>query len=299
MIYSRSNAEHIKSEIMKNANGIGSSKSQAKNNSDIKGQNGQNVSTKAHSIKSTEALRSATNQYVDYVKDNYSGRVADNINNDTVKDFIDKKSGEIAGNSLNTMISTLAKMADNFNELGMSAINRDTITDFRSEFKESGINLRSENINRAYENPREIIAQMQETPYGLSALLQLELGLRSDDCLNAHKWSLNDDKTLSVSGSKNGLDYTTAMLSDSLYEKVTEAIENNYHGNYDEYRELLKEVTQDCGEKWTGTHGLRFNFAQCRIEELREQNFTESECLSICSLELGHSRIEISEHYLA
>ena len=66
MIYSRSNSEHIKSEIMKNANGIGSSKSQAKNNSNTKG---QNVSTKAHSIKSTEALRSTTNQYVDYVKD--------------------------------------------------------------------------------------------------------------------------------------------------------------------------------------------------------------------------------------
>jgi hypothetical protein len=295
MIGARSNANYVVSSVMKNANGIGQSKTEAKNNSEKVGQNGQSVSTKAHSISSTQNLRTMTTQYTEYLKEEYGNKIVEHINNDTVKDFIDKKAEEVGEGTLNTYISTLGKMADNLNEQGINTIDRESITDYRNDLKEQGHSLQSEHINRGYENPSEIVEKMNDTPFGISAQLQHEVGLRADDALNSEKWTLNDDKTLSIEGSKGGIDYTTTTLTDSLYEKVQEAIENNYKGNYEEYREALKEAV---GDEYNGTHGLRYNFAQERLEELRESNYSENEALSELSLEMGHSRSEISLHYL-
>jgi hypothetical protein len=296
MIGKRSSANHIIAEVMKNANGIGESKSQAKNNSNIKGQNGHNVSSKAHSIKSTENLRSVTTQYVNFVKENYDGKVAGNLNNDTAKHFMDTKSAQVSGGTLNSYISTMGKVADNLNQLGVNNISRDNITDYRKELKENGTELKNEHTNRAYENAERIVNEVNNnSSYGLSAQLQYEAGLRADDATNSSKWSVNPDGSLHVSGSKNGLNYDTRPLSDDLREKVELAIQNNYKADYDAYREAIKEAT---GEDYTGTHGLRYSYAQERMAELQESGTDYNEALSQTSLEMGHSREEITGHYL-
>lgn len=297
MIGARSSANFIKAEVMKNANGLGQSKTEARANSDVKGQNGHDISTKAHSISSIENLRTVTNQYIDFVKENCDGKVAGNIDNESVKAFIDSKAQEVAGSTLNTYISALAKMSDNLNQLGVNTISREAITDYRNDLKENGVDLKSEHINRAYEDPSNIVNNMEiNTPYGLSATLQQEAGLRVDDALNSSKWTLNADNSLHIEGSKGGINYDTKILSDETAERVREAIENGYKVPYDEYREALKENV--TGEDYNGTHGLRYNFAQERVEELKEQSYTHSEALSQTSLEMGHSREEITEHYL-
>lgn len=295
MINRRSSGNHIISEVMKNANGIGQSKATARAASGVKGQNGHNVSTKAHSISETQNLRSITTQYVNFVKENYEGKVSENLNNDTAKDFINHKAEEVGQGTLNTYISTLAKVADNLNELGVNSISRDEITDYRETLKEQGKTLQSEHNNRAYENPEEVVRAMEATPYSLTASLQYEAGLRADDALNSDKWTLNEDNTLHIEGSKGGVDYTTSPLSDELAQRVSEAIENGFRGVYDDYRATLKEIT---GEDYEGTHGLRYNYAQERVEELQEQGLTYNEALAETSLEMGHSREEITEHYL-
>jgi hypothetical protein len=292
----RASSNSVIKAIMSNANGIGQSKSESRSTSGLKGQNGHDISSKAHSISSVQNLRTATTQYVNFVKEEYGGRVLENINNETIKDFIDKKADEISGGSLNTYISELSKMSDNLNQLGFTETSRDEITAYRDDLKASGIDLHSEHVNRAYEAPEMIVEAMYDnSPYGLSAELQLEAGLRADDCINSDKWTLNEDNTLTIEGSKGGIDYTTTELSPDLAEKVAEAIENGYSVPYDDYRETLKV---NCLEEWHGTHGLRYNFAEDRYNELIEQGLTDSEALAETSLEMGHSREEITEHYL-
>lgn len=296
MIGARSSANHIKSEVMKNATAIGESKSQARAESGAKGANGHDISTKAHSISSVENLRSVTSQYIDYVKENYDGKVAGNINEESVKSFINSKAQEVSGGTLNTYISTLGKMANNLNQLGVNTISREEITGYRDELKAEGVDLKSEHINRAYEVPQMIVSNMeQNTPYGLSATLQHEAGLRVDDATNSKKWTLNADNSLHIEGSKGGINYDTKPLSDETAHRVAEAIENGYKVHYNEYREALKE---NVSEDYHGTHGLRYNFAQERVMELKEQGCTHSEALSRTSLEMGHSREDITEHYL-
>ncbi|HID65393.1 MAG TPA: hypothetical protein EYP32_00205 [Aquificaceae bacterium] len=55
--------------IMSQANGIGESKTKEKALEIQKGQNGHFISTKAHSIKSIQNLRSVTTNYIFYLKE--------------------------------------------------------------------------------------------------------------------------------------------------------------------------------------------------------------------------------------
>lgn len=292
MLGKRASAGAVLKALMSNANGIGISKRESRNSSGVKGQNWHNISTKAHSISSIQNMRTVAKQYINYVNENYQGRVLANITPESVRDFIDYKAESLADSSINTYISELGKIADNLRELGHDIISRDEIVSYRDEL---GLERTSE--NRAYDQAEQIVENMYEnSPYGLSAELQLEVGLRVDDALNSEKWSINEDNSLTISGSKGGIEYQTAPLNDDLIERVKEAIEQEYKGNYTEYRETLKENTS---ESWHGTHGLRYNFAQNRMGKLQqEQGLTYNEALAQTSLELGHSREEITLHYL-
>ena len=288
----RASANSIINRVLSNANGIGISKSQQRIESGLKGQNGHRITDKAHSIKEMQNLRSVTKQYINFVKENYSGKIADNINSNTVKDFIHSKAETVQPSTLNTYISTLAKMADNMAKDSIGSLNRTDITNLRNE-----VNTYKNWENRAYDNPQAIVNEMRDTPYSLSAELQLEAGLRATDSLDSSKWTINEDNSLTIHGSKGGLDYTTTPLNNDLIDKIREAQEDGYKANYSEYREAFKEAVTATGQDYNGTHGLRYNFAQDRIEELKNEGRTEEEARAITSLEMGHSRLEITEHY--
>jgi len=292
MINNRASAIAVINQVMSKANGIGESKSRAKSQSERLGQNGQAVSTKAHSIKSLQNLRSITTQYVNFIKENHGNRVVNHINNETIKDFINHKldQGNSQG-SINTYISTLAKMSDNLNKCGVNTTSRREIAEYRNDLKANGHDLKKNHTNRAYTNTQAIInAMSNSSPYSLSTQLQVEIGLRADDAINAAKWILNSNQTLSIEGSKNGLNYTTSILSDETVQRVREAIHNGYSVNYSEYRETLKEAVEYTGEEWKGTHGLRYNYAK----EALLNGASRAEI----SLNMGHSRSEITEYYL-
>ena len=288
----RASANSIINRVLSNANGIGISKSQQRIESGLKGQNGHRITDKAHSIKEMQNLRSVTKQYINFVKENYSGKIADNINSNTVKDFIHSKAETVQPSTLNTYISTLAKMSDNLAKDNIGSTSREEITNIRNE-----VDTFKNHVDRSYADPISIINEMKDTPYSLSSELQLEAGLRAADSLDSGKWQVNEDNTLTIFGSKGGLDYTTAPLNSDLVERVKEAQEDGYKVNYSEYREAFKEAVSNTNQDYHGTHGLRYNFAQDRIEELKENGKTEEEAREQTSLELGHSRLEITEHY--
>ena len=106
---------------MQSATAIGESKTKARNESStaVKSQSGHMISLKCHSIKSVQNLRSVTTQYIHFVKENYGNRVVQHIHKESIQSFLDKKSLEVSGGSLNTYISTTAKMVDNLNKIGV------------------------------------------------------------------------------------------------------------------------------------------------------------------------------------
>ena len=291
MIHKRASANAVINKIMSHSKGIGESKTQAKIQSKCIAQNGQAISTKVHSLKSTDNIRTITTQYVNFVKENYGNRVVVHLNNDTMKEFIDHKLETVSQGAANTYISMLAKVSDNLNQLGIHSTSRNDITSYRSELRENGNSLQKNHINRANESPQAIIKSMEEnTPYGLCARLQYEAGLRVNDATNFNKLTLNPDNTLYVEQSKNGLNYITEPLSDETAQRVAEAISNQISVSYGEYRVSLKEAVESTGQEWKGTHSLRFDAIQ--------RQYSEGMSLSDIALFSGHSREEISLHYM-
>lgn len=290
-IHNRASATAVINQIMSQANGIGCSKIEAKQQSTLLGQNGQKVSSKAHSVKSLQNLRSITTQYVNFIKENHGNRVVKHINNETIKDFINHKLEQ--GNSqgtINTYISTLAKMSDNLNRLNLNTTSRTEITAYRNELKANGNDLRKNHINRAYTNPQAIVNVMSDSPYFLSAQLAYEVGLRADDAIHSDKWTLNSDNTIHIKGSKNGINYTTSPVSNETAQRVKDAIESGYKVNYGEFREALKEAVAHCNEHWTGIHGFRYSYAQ----EALNNGASRAEL----SLAMSHGRLGVLERYI-
>jgi len=299
-MHKRASANSVIKAIMKQANGIGESKSKARAVSEVKGQSGHTVSTKAHSIKSIQNLRSVTTQYINYLKENHSSRVVNHINKETMREFLLSKN--ISGGSLNTYISTMAKIADNLNKIGIHSVERKEVHNIRTELKEAGVNLQKNHVNRA-PNPQtipSIIKSVEESsPFGLSAKLQAYTGMRIDDATNASKWRLNDDNTIHIMQSKNGLNYTTVQIDDRLAQEVRTAIAEGYKVDKTEYAQVLKEAVEKTGQTYQGSHSLRYNFAQERMRELKDEyGYTHNEALAETSCNMGHSRAEITRHYL-
>lgn len=293
---SRASANSIVNRVMSNANGIGQSKSAARSESGLKGANGHKVSDKAHSVKEVQNLRSVTNQYINHVKENYDGKVAGNIHENSLRTFVAEKMQEVSGGTLNTYLSTVNKMVDNLNKDNIGNLSRDNVSNIKEAVKEH-VDLKSQHIDRAYNNPESIREEMRNTPYSLSTDLQHEAGLRANDATNSDKWTLHPDNSMTIHDSKGGLDYQTTQLSPETAERVQEAIENGYRVSYDDYRQSLEEAVKETGQDYNGTHGLRYNFAQERVEELKDQGYTKEEADGQTSLELGHSRVDITNHY--
>ena len=83
-------------------------------------------------------------------------------------------------------------------------------------------------------------------------------------------------------------------------ERVLQENGSNMHFDKNEYREILKDAAEASGQDYTGSHGLRWNFAEERMEELQEHtSMTYEERLQEVSWEMGHERADITEHYLA
>jgi hypothetical protein len=295
----RASPNAIIKTIMNNANGINTSKIKAKSKSDLLGQNGQKVSIKNHSIKSQQNFRTVLTQYINFIKDNYEGKVLKHINNDTILQFIAYKTNQVQGNTINTYISAFGKISDNLNDLGINFTDRDIITDYRTILKNHNIELHTHNVNRSYEKPLELVNYMREhTLFGLSASLQYFSGLRLDDATNFSKLAINQDNTLKVTGSKGGINYTTKALPKWLINELQQAKTQNMHIDKDEYRKALIDASNGTGQNYTGTHGLRYNFANERVREFQSKSLSQNEAMLKTSLEMGHSRISIiKDHY--
>ena len=282
------------SAVMERANGIGESKAEARANSDITAISGHKISDKAHSLKSMDNLRSITKSYLEHTKENNTGRVVSNINNETVKEFIEHKlENGLSSQSANTYLSVLSKMSDNLQALGVSGTDRETISlDIRNDLKDQGHDLGALNKDRTNIDGQAMVDYMKEnSPFGLSAELQKEAGLRADDALNiSDKISINENGTLHISGSKNGNDYNSISLNQDLLNRVQNAIDNGYKADYNEYRLTLKESAEATGNQWNGSHSLRFDWAN----DQRNQGATLSEI----SLGLAHERESITLRYL-
>ncbi|BDD89191.1 hypothetical protein DPPLL_35560 [Desulfofustis limnaeus] len=90
------------------------------------------------------------------------------------------------------------------------------------------------------------------------------------------------------------------MVPPEVYDRVAEVIEQQgeFRFDYRRYLESLKTSCAEVGEKYQGTHGLRWNFAQINVRSAQELEMGYFNALELTSNRMGHSRELVTEHYL-
>ncbi|MCH9814378.1 MAG: hypothetical protein K0U47_10615 [Epsilonproteobacteria bacterium] len=298
----RANAKSIANQLTVVANGIGESKKEARSKSELKGQNGQVKSEKVHSLKAMDNFRSVSKNYFQHIKNTLGGKIEKNINAETVKDYIltNLIAEKFEGSTANTYLSILEKTAESLEKL----TNKTYIT--KAEFKQvkdeikKDFNLQKLHRNRAYKNPQAIQKEMERfSEFALSSKLQIELGMRIDDAIDSSKWSINSDRSITITDSKAGITYTTKTASKELEEEITVAKASGYQVPTTTYANELKEAVENTDHVWkkNSSHGLRYNFAQNRLQELIKEGKTYAQAKGQVSLEMGHSRLSITDTY--
>lgn len=150
---------------------------------------------------------------------------------------------------------------------------------------------------RSYENPEELI-EMLANPYRLIAAIQHVGGARIDEVYGIMPSSLKANNCVTVKGKGGKIRDIKIMPEDYTQLEAHLQNEGDFKFNKALYLYHLKTASEKSNQKYNGSHGLRWNFAQNRMEELQKNGKVHEQGLVIVSQEMGHERADITEHYL-
>jgi hypothetical protein len=244
--------------------------------------------SKALSIKRAEMSKSFANFCANK---GLEGKLNSHMNNETVKEFLDERTQNLAKSSSENYIRAFSSMLEgleksNINMLVTKDVFEEKMTEIRqipdiNPIQGRAINEADQLINNLYEKSYEtaVIAQTQ-----------LELGFRVSEAFevvrNIDKY-YNDEKLTGVIG-KGNHEYAPKDISSSLLEKIklvdnlpTQRTYANHLKAYD--------VTP---------HDFRYTFVKNEVEKRLELGQEYKQILSDISKEINHSREEMTNYYL-
>jgi integrase len=326
VIYMRGNVNWQVQNIFKTSgiNQIGNSKHIAKEKV-RKILSDQGVSSTWHEIgkrigifsyKTADTYRDIWIHIGKHVKKEYGIKDLEKLEGKHIQSYLESKiSEEVAS-------STFALYASASEKLGMAlngfATQHETGKEYK--FSESIKNARKDASgmlekfkgSRAYINPKAIIKTLTHPPHQLVAKMQLESGARISECSHLTEKDLRGIKNDPVTGEKKGVIYVKGKggksgekyMSPSTYQELKSKIQSSDEGrfifNRNSYRDSLKNASEKTNQNYNASHGLRWNFAQFRFQEVQGPKGGQSyeKALFQVSEELFHQRADITEHYL-
>lgn len=266
-----------------------------------------------YSFKTAEGYKDTWHNFANYAKSELKLKDIEKTSAEHIQSYIENRiSAGVALATISKEAAALAKLENALNlysekhERGNQYNFRDAI---REIVKQARQELPKSDPHRAYESPEKIITEIQDLKHRMAARSQLESGAR------IHEISLI--KTHQLKGM--GLDRATnkkcgvieikgkggkireLCVRIDTYEKISNVIETEGKFCIDKnaYRADLRHACEKCGERYTGSHGLRWKFAQERMEILQSAHgMSYEQSLLEVSRQLGHQRADITEHYL-
>ncbi len=255
------------------------------------------------SFKTADAYRAVWRNAMEYAKSNFEIRDIEKLTAREIQGYLQSKIDQnVARSTLAQYSSALEKLAVALN-LYSNVHDRGKTYDFQiAAYNIKGVeNLHKFDENRAYSDPKAIVDQLQDEKYKLVAKLQYQVGLRIRETNMIRSSQLLADNKLRVEGGKGGLIRIVSLPAD-IYQELKAAVAagtGRFEFDKRAYARELKKAANDSGQKWQGTHGLRWSYAQNRFASLQGKggkSYTAAEY--IVSHELGHQRPDITEHYL-
>jgi len=151
---------------------------------------------------------------------------------------------------------------------------------------------------RSYENPEELIAKLDVPLYKLVASIQYIGGARIDEVYGIIPSSLKGDNLVAVKG--KGGKVRDIRIKPEDHKQLSEILKKDGHFKFDKGKYLyhLKIASEESSQQYNASHGLRWNFAQNRMQDLQKSGKVHEQGLVTISQEMGHERADITEHYL-
>jgi site-specific recombinase XerD len=274
----RSSLTHQIQNVLKEVNGIGTSKKESRENSGIKAANGHPISPKFHSYKSLTNARRDFHNLGRFAKE-IGIRNLSEINIEVVEQWI--RSKDIVYHTASNYISEILKIQQHLD------VTQAEIQELRKELKidmpRKGEIAQS---TRSYKHLEHITLPERSQ---VAFELQRDYGLRAKEATHIHLERQLHGNTLKYT-SKGGK-LMKKEITPTLASKIREMAKNGkYEVSRDIYRADLKKEIIKTKQKFNGTHGIRHTYAQRRI--------AEGATLKEVSLEMGHVRESITLTYL-
>lgn len=165
-----------------------------------------------------------------------------------------------------------------------------------SSAREFGTNLQRFEGSRAYDRPADLVHAVADGKHQLAAQIQHETGVRINEVGHIRADQLRGTQ-LDVQG-KGGKDLTKALTQETAAQLRDELRSGDFKIDKDDYRADLQAAADATGQDYTGSHGLRWNYAQEQIESRCSEGTPYYQALGEVSREMGHERPDITEHYL-
>ena len=152
--------------------------------------------------------------------------------------------------------------------------------------------------SRGYTKPAAVVERL-EGVYRVAAELQLYGGARVREVTQLTEKHLLGDGRILLTNTKGGR-RRTIIVPPEVYALVAEVIgrEREFRFDYRRYLESLKTACAEVDERYQGSHGLRWNFAQINVRSAQELGMGYVNTLELISNRMGHSRELVTEHYL-
>jgi len=268
-----------------------------------------------YSYATAQTYKDVWHQFGHFAKDILGVRDLEVLRSEHVCSFLESRiTGGVKHRTFQKEVAALGKFEKAFNQFAVNT-GSGKVYDFKSKFesvrKEATEVLERASETKAYQNPQLLISILENKIHKLIAKIQLEGGARiyeasliygdQLDGLTVDKLTGKDVGLIRLdpSDTKGGKGRTISVASDT-YLKLRGYIEKHqkFSVNPNYYRKDLKNMAKITRQKYNGSHGLRWNFAQKRFLELQKSGFTFEQCLQQVSWDMGHERADITLHYL-
>lgn len=245
-----------------------------------------------HSFRTANDQKQAMSKFYSYCKTEYKIDGARNCTPKMVYTYLkDCQTRGLATSTIQrNIVPALQKFDDAINKCYGSG-NDGKPVDFStaiSRFADKFIsNEPAKFIDRAYNNPTAVVSALPDT-VRVSGELQLQCGLRISSACYLVKIAPGDY----VANTKEGQKFIVHPSSD-LCDRIDSKLNGNvFKVSQKLYRSELKDAATRSGENYSksGTHGLRYNFAQEQYTDLIDKGFSIKESRMIVSENLGHHR---------
>ena len=265
-----------------------------------------------YSYNTADAYRDVWRSVLDHTKTEFGIKDVERLSGEHLRAFLDSKIEQgVAHATFMQYAAACEKLETALNryaeQMG-TGLNYSFSGDIKNARLEAHKELVKFEGSRAYASPGRLIEAIANDKHNLSAAMQHDGGARVHEISLVKANQLLGMRSDSVTGEVKG--FVTIQgkggkenevgLSHGTYERLEGYVKasGEFRIDKDAYRADLKDAAQKTGQEYTGTHGLRWSFAQERFQEVQQHGLTYEQALAQVSKEMGHERSDITEHYL-